>query len=204
MTKKQLVMQFQAQGEDWNGKPLTVDGVRGPKTEWALAIADLPLYRRRINDALLLCHGHVEPKGDNRSPWIDERVRRAGGTPGDPWCAANVFCVLEDAGVECRRTMSAVKCLEQFPLIDADDVLPMDLFGWENPDGTGHVGFVAGYWHPELNVRGYATFEGNSNNMFRLCLRRVDGLQFRRVVDESFAANVPDGVVVVRQVAGTR
>lgn len=204
MNQKQLMMEFQKQTKDWSGKSLQVDGNLGNKTRYALAIADLPFFRRRIYDQLLLCHGHSETNGDNRSPWIDERVRRAGGAPGDPWCAANVYCVLQDAGVDCLRTVSSVACLHQFPLID--DPHPMDLGGWENGDGTGHVFFVGGYWWPEINVQGVTTFEGNHDNRFMLCNRRIDGLQFRRVVAPGYAANIVDASIpeVTRKVQGTR
>lgn len=207
MNEKKLLMDFQFDHKDWYGKALDVDGTLGPRTAYALAIADLPLFRRRVYDQLMLCHGHSEPNHDNRSPWIDERVRRAGGTPGDPWCAANVFCVLQDAGVDCLRTVSSVACLHQFELItDPKDITPMDLGGWENGDGTGHVFFVGGFWWPDLYEQGVVTYEGNSHDEFRMCRRTMQGLQFRKVVASSYAANVTDASIpiVTRTVQGTR
>lgn len=204
MNEKKLLADFQSEHKAWEGKQLVADGDLGPRTAYALAIADLPLFRRRIYDQLMLCHGHGETNGPNRSTWIDERVKRAGGSPGDPWCAALVYCVLQDAGVDCLRTVSSVACLRQFPQVT--DPEPMDLGGWENGDGTGHVFFVGGYWHPHVNVEGVVTFEGNHDNRFMLCRRSYQGLQFRRVVAPSYAANILDDTipVVTRTVQGTR
>lgn len=203
MNIKQLI-EFQAEHKAWDGKQLRDDGALGPRTEYALSVADMPLFRRNIYDQLMHCHGQREPNGDNRSSWIDARVRRAGGTPGEPWCAANVYCVLQDAGVDCLRTMSSVACLHQFPLVS--DPEPMDLGGWENGDGTGHVFFVGGYWYPEVNVQGVVTFEANHDNKFMLCRRTMEGLQFRRVVAPSYAANILDASIpiVTRTVQSTR
>lgn len=176
MNNNQLAF-WQSRHRDWNGKKLTLDGI-GPRTKWALAIDDLPRVRRSIWDALQCCFGQMETDGPNRSKWIDERVLRAGGKVGDPWCAANVFCVLEDAGLSPLRTVSSIACLNQFP--ETDNPQPFDLGGWDNGDGTGHVFFIAGETVVDLKP-GVGTYEGNHDNQFEFCLRAKDGLQFRSI-----------------------
>lgn len=175
---QQQLKEWQSEHRYWNGRFLNPDGSIGPRTRWALAIDDLPAARRRIWNALLSCFGQSEPNGDNRSDWIDQRVLRAGGKLGDPWCAANVFCVLQDAGLAPLRTVSAVACLKQFP--ETSEPQPFDLGGWENPDGTGHVFFVAGEAIVDF-APGVGTYEGNHNNEFQFCLRPKEGLQFRSI-----------------------
>src|SRR6201989_1484050 len=127
MNQEQL-KKWQAQHRDWNGKLLDADGNIGLRTKWALAIDDLCAARRRVWDALQECFNQKETDGPNRSKWIDARVLRAGGKLGDPWCAANVFCVLEDAGLAPLRTVSAVACLRQFP--ETTEPQPFAIAGW--------------------------------------------------------------------------
>lgn len=190
---------FQASAADWAGKPLAVDQALGPRTRWALAIADLPAYRRRIVQLACARVGLAET-APNTGPEIDIWLRNVGAEPGDPWCAAFVHAVLAQAWVDCRATASAKTCLEQFALIQSPAV--GDLFGWVNADGTGHVGFVIGF-----TAQGIATVEGNSANAVRVCSRPITGLQFRRVGAGAAAvelAPVQGAPVVARQTEGTR
>jgi hypothetical protein len=186
---------------DWNGALLLNDGDLGPRTRWAMAIDDLPRFRRVAVRTACLLRGTMEtPLGSNRHPLIDQWVRDAGGTPGDPWCAAFVYHVLTQAGVPCRRTVSARQCLEQFELVpEGAFVYPGDLAGWVNDDGTGHVFPVIG-----ITPEGVAGMEGNSDNRVRLTSRVREGLQFRRVTCESFGYAVKDAPLIVRATAGTR
>lgn len=185
---------------DWNGALLLDDGDLGWRTKWAMAIDDLPRYRRAIVRLACYYRGSVEePFGSNRSPVIDQWVRDAGGTPGDPWCAAFVYYLLTQAGVPCRRTVSARQCLEQFEKIAANDVQPGDIAGWVNDDGTGHVFPLIG-----LTFEGVAGMEGNSDNRVRLTSRVIEGLQFRRVPGEQFPSFVKDAPLIIRATAGTR
>jgi hypothetical protein len=190
---------------DWNGALLDADGDLGPRTKWAMAIDDLPLFRRVIVRTACFYRGTIEsPPGSNRGALIDEWVRNAGGIPGDPypdpWCAAFVYMLLTQAGVPCRRTMKAKHCLEQFELVpEGEFVYPGDLAGWVNDDGTGHVFPVIG-----ITPEGVAAMEGNSDNRVRLTSRVREGLQFRRVTCESFGYAVKDAPLIVRATAGTR
>lgn len=199
-----LLKEFQNEHHSWTGVPLSVDGDLGPRTQWALAIDDLPLFRRRIADGLLFCTGVKETTGANRDPWIDHIVLEAGGKLGDPWCAALVHYILTTAGVDCLKTVSSVACQRQFPI--THDPQPMDLAGWENGDGTGHVFFVAGFVEKRYGGTEVVTFEGNSHDRFRMCVRAKAGLTFRAVQAPTYQAIIPrdQGVVVTRAVQGTR
>ena len=48
MTPAQVRAYQETKPRDWNGAPLGVDGNMGERTRWALAIEDLPRYRRVI------------------------------------------------------------------------------------------------------------------------------------------------------------
>lgn len=63
---------------------------------------------RALADVLLL----EMPPGSNRSPMIDGYVRRAGGRPGDYWCAGAQFCWWEDAGAATPPPGPAMGCDE--------------------------------------------------------------------------------------------
>ncbi len=193
---------FQASGKDWAGKPLTVDRALGPRTAWALAIADLPRYRRAIVERACARAGIAEsPVGSNRGPEIDVWLANVGASPGDPWCAAFVYAVLAQTGVEAKAVASARLCLAQYP--ECVHPLPGDVFGWVNAGGTGHVGFVIGF-----TAEGVATVEGNSANGVRVCSRPIAGLSFRRVPNPCAAeielAPVTGAPVVQRAKEGTR
>lgn len=166
---------FQAHGTDWNGQPLKLDQDLGPRTKWALAIADLPRYRRLVVEGACSRVGlREDPVGSNRGPEIDHWLTDAGAAPGLPWCAAFVHLVLCQSTLSPKRTASARECLEQFERVMQP--LPGDLMGWVNADGSGHVGFVIGF-----TAEGVATVEGNSHDGVRVCSRSMLGLQFRRV-----------------------
>lgn len=196
------IRRFQETHRDWNGRLLTVDGQIGPKTRWALAIDDLPAYRRRIVIAATRYVGMQErTPGSNSGPLIDEWLKSVGVGPGDPWCAAFVYAVLTEAGVSARATASAKQCLEQYQRRWYPD--PGDLFGWVNVDGTGHVGFVIG--DVENDALAVVTCEGNSANSVRVCTRPSEGLQFRRVAPPACYLPLVQGAPLVqRAVEGTR
>lgn len=204
MTKEQLMF-WQSQHRDWNGKKLRYGGDTGPRTKWALAIDDLPRARRFIWDAMQICFGQRETDGANRSQWIDACVLAAGGKLGDPWCAALVHFVLTKAGLSPLRTVSAVACLNQFPL--TDNPQPFDLGGWENGDGTGHVFFYAGEAMTD-SAPSVGTYEGNHDNQFEFCLREKYGLQFRSIdpLIQIYGAILPGDAAPVarRNVVSTR
>jgi hypothetical protein len=168
--------EFQSTHTDWHGRPLVVDGQLGPKTRWALAIADLPRWRRRIVQVACSQVGVVEaPLGSNRGTEVDAYLRPAGVGLGLPWCAAFVSWALREAGLDCvRYTASAASLLRSLRPV-CSPAQPGDVFGWVNPDGTGHVGLVIGVGDALDMV---ATCEGNSANQVRVCWRPRMGLQF--------------------------
>ena len=191
------IRRFQSEACDWTGDPLVVDGQLGPRTKWALAIADQPRYRRDIVRIATFEHGVVEePLGSNRGAAVDAYLQPAGVGLGQPWCAAFVSWVLREAGClgELRYTASAAAMLRQLrPCIG--EPLPGDVFGWINPDGTGHVGFVIG--SDALDI---VTCEGNSRHAVRVNRRPREGLMLCRVEPPLVlvAAEVPGLPLTVR------
>ncbi len=174
MVTPQAIRDFQQTHTDWTGRPLVVDGQLGPRTRWALAIADLPRWRRRVVQVACSQVGvHESPFGSNRGVEVDAYLRPT-GLSGVPWCAAFVSWVLREAGLEGRYTASAASLLRSLRTV-VSPAMPGDVFGWVNPDGTGHVGFVIGVGDA-LDV--VATCEGNSTNRVRVCWRPRMGLQF--------------------------
>ena len=198
MDDRTRIKRFQSEAYDWTGGPLEPDGVAGPRTKWALAVADLPRWRREIlRIAPLFLGVREDPLGSNRGRQVEAWLAGVGVEPGNPWCAAFVFDVLTRAGVPAVRTASARVCLEQFDLIALPS--PGDLFGWVNTDGTGHVGFVIGD-SPE----GIATIEGNVDHGVRSFSRPLTGgLQFRQVrTPVRYAARV-EGLPLKARSSGT-
>lgn len=185
-----------------------MDGQLGPRTRWALAIADLPRHRRDIVAIACSQVGVVEtPPGSNRGVAIDGYLRPT-GLSAVPWCAAFVCWVLREAGclggdAALRYTPSAAQCLRQLrPAVSGP--LPGDVFGWVNPDGTGHVGFVIGD-DGEGDGQDVVTCEGNSRNGVRINRRPRAGLSFGVVPQPLvLVAAVVPGIDVVHRSDGTR
>lgn len=169
-----------------------------------MAIADLPRYRRDIVRTATLEHGVVEePLGSNRGAAVDAYLKPAGVGVGQTWCAAFVSWVLRESGCigELKYTASAAAMLRQLrPCVG--EPLPGDVFGWINPDGTGHVGFVIGLDGVETDdLQGcVVTCEGNSRNGVRVNRRPREGLMLCRVEPPLVlvAAEVPGLPLTVR------
>lgn len=205
----QTLRRFQTNATDWTGRPLRVDGQLGPRTRWALAIADLPRHRRDIVQIACSQVGVEEvPAGSNRGVAIDGYLRPAGVGLGQPWCAAFVSWVLREAGVpreEFRYTASAAGLLKQLrPAVGG--LMPGDVFGWVNPDGTGHVGFVIG--DDGTPAGAVITCEGNSRHGVRVNCRPREGLSFgvvpQPLVLVSAVVESDSIPLVVRSFEGTR
>jgi hypothetical protein len=193
--------------QDWNGALLSADGNLGPRTEWALAMADLPRLRR---DVARVATGELGEKEvtENDSPRIRVYKAPIGGKPGEAWCAYGASYVLRTARVPgAIYTGSARTALHQFPA--TLNPQPWDLAGWVNPDGTGHVFFVAGFApNPEggllpLDVVG---LEFNSGNSVRLTRRPQAGLIFAQLPTIEWAPLILDTAIprIKRETAGTR
>lgn len=199
----QAARDFQAEHRDWDGKPLRADGVLGPRTRWALAVADLPRWRR---DVIRIATNYIgiveEPLGSNRGHFVDAFLAPGGVGLGQPWCAAFVSWVLREAGLEVSGGyhVSAAKLLRSlWPQVG--EVLPGDVFGWVNPDGTGHCGFVLGV-APRIGT--LATVEGNSEHRVRVCWRPRRDLQIGTLRPDEHQPIVAEAPLVERSKAGTR
>jgi uncharacterized protein (TIGR02594 family) len=167
--------EFQSTHTDWTGRPLVVDGQTGPRTRWAMAIADLPRWRRRVVQVACSQVGVREsPLGSNRGVEVDAYLRPS-GLSAVPWCAAFVSWCLREAGLDVPKYHVSAASLLRSLRPAVSPALPGDVFGWVNPDGTGHVGFVVGVGDA-LDV--VATCEGNSMHSVRNCWRPRMGLQF--------------------------
>lgn len=206
MDTQAALRRFQAEHTDWTGRPLTVDGKLGPRTRWALAIADLPRHRREIVRIACSQVGNVEaPLGSNRGVEVDAYLRPT-GLSAVPWCAAFVSWVLREAGCLAdglRYTPSAAQMIRQLrPAVSGP--LPGDVFGWVNPDGTGHVGFVIGTDGTPAGA--VVTVEGNSENSVRSNTRPLEGLSFGVVPQPLVlvSAVIADVPVKFRTTEGTR
>jgi len=122
----QAVKDFQSSHLDKHEQPLTVDGVVGALTWWALehprpravtgAIAyerlppvehgESPLGRAALRAAINeLKAGAGEEGGNNKGPWVRKYMEPAGLPDGYPWCAAFIsWCFLQAVGGN-RRDM---------------------------------------------------------------------------------------------------
>lgn len=190
----------------WDGALIHPDGDLGPRTEWALALADLPRLRRDVARVAIGELGEKE-SAPNDSPRIRVYKEPLNVAPGLPWCACGVSWVLREARVPgAIYTASAHLAIHQFPL--TTDPQPWDLFGWTNPDGTGHVGFVAGFAPGPVPLAGLelVTLEFNSANMVRMCQRPRDGLLFSRLPTPAWRSMILDKTIprVPRTSDGTR
>ncbi len=122
---EQVVKNFQSSHLDKHEQPLTVDGVVGQLTWWALEnprpsvvsgtieydippdeYGESPLGRAALLAAINeLKAGAGEVGGNNKGPWVRKYMEPAGLPDGYPWCAAFVsWCFLQAVGGD-RRDM---------------------------------------------------------------------------------------------------
>ena len=153
-----------------DGKRLLDDGILGPKTRWALALAELPRWRQDVVLGALRWLGVGETGGDNRGPEIDAWLAACGVQPGNPWCAAFYSALLRAAGIEMRqaRVSELAKRLEPVAV-----PLPGDAGYIIHPDGSGHIGAVIAPGWPLV-----ALCEGNTRDLVRVGTRATAGLSF--------------------------
>jgi len=117
---EQAVKDFQSSHLDKHEQPLTVDGVVGALTWWALEnprprvasgvieydklppseYGESPLGRAALRIAINeLKAGAGEVGGNNKGPWVQKYMEPAGLPDGYPWCAAFVsWCFLQAVG----------------------------------------------------------------------------------------------------------
>lgn len=146
-----------------DGQKLLPDGRIGAKTQWAMALSELPLWRSLLVNAALKWVGLMET-GENRGTEIDAWLAACGVQPGNPWCAAFVSAVLRSVSIDCEEARVS-KLAERFP--DTAVPLPGDIGYWLREDGTGHCGIVTG-----VAPGGFVSqVEGNSGDGVRVVTR---------------------------------
>lgn len=167
------VRQFQRTHTNHLGLPLAVDGVRGPQTQWAEAIATLHPARHRVIQRALSHVGVCEdPPGSNRGVRIDAWLDRCNVQRGNPWCAAFASWCLYDG----TAIAGAVRLGESFAA--TGEPLPGDLM-WYRTDrrGRGHIGIVIGVGRLEV-----MTVEGNVDSRVGVWRRARGAVHFSRPV----------------------
>ena len=176
------VREFQAQHSNHLGQPLAVDGIRGPQTEWAMAVARLGPRRRTAIRAACSYVGLAEkPLGSNDDPKgvIAGWLRAAGAPPKQPWCAAALSAWLELPLT--KRSASAQALGRAFPACDpyAGAIMWYPTGSWQ-----GHCGLVIGY---DANSRTVMTVEGNLDNAVRVVRRdaAASGIRFSDPFEEA-------------------
>ena len=179
MTREEIEA-FQRTHSDHMGRGLVVDGVVGPRTEWAQDFATLCRARREIVSGAQLYLGLAEePPGSNDEPTGTLRawLGRCGAAPGDPWCAAFAsWCVSQGVSLPIR-TAGALALGKRFP--PTTHPLAGDIFWYPTGGGKGHCGIVTGVAPLEV-----MTIEGNCANAIRCVVRDRAKLQFARTVDD--------------------
>lgn len=183
------IREFQRTHNDHLGRALQVDGVRGPRTEWAEDFATLCTARRGIIREAQNYIGVVEnPPGSNADDagFIRQWLARCFARAGDPWCAAFAsFCL--SAGLPQQIKMAGAQALgKRFP--KTTQPVPGDLFWYPTGPVHGHVGIVLGVGPLDI-----MSVEGNCDNAVRVVLRARAPLHFSRTVDD--AGGMTPGVV---------
>lgn len=185
----EALKEFQRAHVDHLGKALKVDGVQGPRTEWAADFETLCSARRTIIREAQIYLGLTEdPIGSNSDPagFIRQWLARCFARAGDPWCAAFAsFCI--SAGLTTQvREASAQRLGKRFPATTHPVV--GDIFWFPTGPVRGHVGLVLGVAPLEV-----MTLEGNCDNAVRCVMRDRAELRFSRTVDDT--AGTCPGVV---------
>src|SRR5689334_18962820 len=115
MTPKEIE-QIQSTGIDWLGKPLLVDGVLGPKTNWWMGITSLSQIRQDLIRIALGYHASnivFENTGHNDSEFVDMLMRPVGlHGRGYPWCLGFASHCAIKAGVKMPYIVSAYQAIE--------------------------------------------------------------------------------------------
>jgi len=200
---RKAVKAFQSQNVDPRGRPLSVDGIVGPLTLWALeggtvetpinSLGNIPSGGSRIGRAALriaiqeMEAGAKEISGNNRGPWVKKYLN--GLAPeGNSWCAGFVSWCHEEApgAMPFEYSVGARDIRNQFRRsgwsYDASEAQPQpgDIVVWWR--GTidswkGHIGLVHHYKDGILY-----TIEGNRGNFpakvqsYNYVLSRMDKL----------------------------
>lgn len=186
---------------DWLGMRLKPDGILGPKTRWALAVAELDPRRQAIVENACGFVGLTE-RETNRHPDIDAWLQRCGAPLGSPWCAAFASWCISVNGLKNVRVASAQK-LGQLHTRATTRPVPGDVMWFPTGEWTGHCGIVVG-----VGLDAVATVEGNQDNAVRLVRRLRSQVRFGDVLNRSEVFGevpVPPGLPLVPvRAEGTR
>ncbi len=180
---------FQARSVDFEGSPLTVDGIVGPMT-WAALFKQKVVRSARpaasslagaVLQVAAAAVGVMEqPPGSNRGPEVDQYLRNVGLNPASgsfAWCAAFIYSCFKDAAAvlgvpnPCVKTAGALaiwnlagpkgirRLTPEEAKTDPTLVTPGMVFVISTGGGHGHVGFIE-------KVAGVVltTIEGNTND----------------------------------------
>jgi hypothetical protein len=182
---------FQAAHKNHLGKPLKVDGLWGPQSQWAFEFATLSPLRRAIVERAQKHIGLTEdPPGSNRDPlgliedWLDD----CRALPGQPWCAAFASHCLGTVRIAGAQALG-----KHFP--PTVSPYPGDVMWYPTEAWKGHCGIVIGATRDEV-----MTIEGNSDNAVRCVRRKRAGLHFATTVESHIG--ICPGVVPSVPMAG--
>ncbi len=121
----------------------------------------------------------VREKGTNAGPWVEAILDCSGLGAGYPWCAAaiNFACEIAQTDIGPTKSVAAVSAWHKWA--NAANRLQSSpkrghLCLWLNPNGTGHIGIVAG-----VAATRVTTYEGNTSSSEAGSQRDGDGL-YRR------------------------
>lgn len=159
------------------GKPLKVDGIEGPETQWSRALGTLDEARciavHIAQDSIGLAE---DPPGSNndRNGFIRQWLQRCGAQPGQPWCAAFLSHVMSWAG-PAVMVAGAQVLGKRYPAVS--EPLAGDIFWYPTTGWQGHCGLVIGTSPDEV-----MTIEGNCANAVRCVRRPRAGLHFARFI----------------------
>lgn len=109
-----------------------------------------------------------DPRHKNSGIEIDAWHQRAGSLPGDPWCVAFVWCMVDDACALLKlknplpRTTSVHRLWQRSPEVwRVAAPCPGAIFLHDSGKGKGHAGFVTGIQQGAPGC--LETIEGNTN-----------------------------------------
>ena len=194
------VRAFQTSHLGPDGKPLSVDGVVGPKTWWALQhpggtdafIADgwhfdASMVRDAVKPALVAAAAqisvHEDPDGSNDGPLV--RQFTAPGFIGDPWCclfASWAFAHLIGGSPFGRiaSTWALYEWAQAHGLVLPPAAIPQagDVFvvlhgERTDPNHRGHTGMLCG---GDMGGNNFPTIAGNESNAVRGGIRNRDAV----------------------------
>lgn len=115
------------------------------------------------------------PAGSNRGPQIDQWQKRTNGATGYPWCAAFLFCMFDDVGLNLKRVGLRLPSFvqdwvrwarERGYVVERPLKGDVVCFDWDSDRVRDHIGIVdkvlALRWRNKKFVGYIRTIEGNT------------------------------------------